>query len=73
MGESVHGSSSSKHRFARYGSWCIHQMRNRDSLHSGNEIIFCVQLQARYDLQTAADQQGEQSLNKDAITVGGVR
>ena len=48
-------------------------MRNRDSLHSDNEIKFCVQLQARYDLQTAADQQGEQSLNKDAITVGGVR
>ena len=73
MGESVHGSSLSKHRLARYGSWCIHQMRNRDSLHSGNKIIFCVQLQARYDLQTTVDQQGEQSLNKDAITIGGFR
>ena len=49
MGESVHGSYLSKHRLARYGSWCIHQMRNRDSLHSGNKIIFCVQLQARYN------------------------
>ena len=48
-------------------------MRDRDSLHSGNEIIFSVQSQARYNLRTAVDQRGEQSLNKDAKTVGGVR
>ena len=65
--------SNNKHNYARYGSWYIHQMRNRDSLHSGNEIIFSVQSQARYNLRTAVDQQGEQSLNKDTKTVGGVR
>ena len=71
MGESVRGSSSSKHKHARYGNWCVHQIRNRDSLHSGYEIIFSVHLKARYNLQTAADQQGEQSQNKDAKTVDG--
>ena len=73
MVESVRGSSSSKHKHTRYVNWCVHQIRNRDSLHSGHEIIFSVHLKARYNLQTTVDQQGEQSLNKDAKTVGGVR
>ena len=70
MGASVCGSSSSKHKHARYGNWCVYQIRNRDSLHSGYEIIFSVYLKARYNLQTDADQQGEQSQNKDAKTSG---
>ena len=65
--------STNKHNYARYGSWYVHQMRNRDSLHSGNEIIFSVQSQARYNLRTAVDQREEQSLNKDRKTVDGVR
>ena len=48
-------------------------MRNRDSLDSGNEIIFSVQSQARYNLRIAVDQRGEQLLNNYAKTVGGVR
>ena len=66
----MRGSSSSKHKHVRYGNWCVYQIRNRDSLHSGYEIIFSVYLKARYNLQTAADQQGEQSQNKDAKTSG---
>ena len=65
--------STNKHNYARYGNWYVYQMRNRDSLHSGNDIIFSVQSQARCNLRTAVDQRGEQSLNKDAKTVGGVR
>ena len=38
-------------------------MRNRDSLQSGNEIIYSIQSQARYNLRIAVD----------AKTVGGVR
>ena len=39
----------------------------------GNKIIFSVQWQVTYNLWTAADQRGEQSLNKDAKIMGGVR
>ena len=60
-------SSTNKHNHAKHGSCYVHQIRNRDSLHSGDEIIFSVQSQARYNLQTAVDQQGEQSLHK-AVT-----
>ena len=52
--------STNKYNYAKYGSWYICQMINRDSLHSGNEIIFSVQSQARYNLRTAVDQRGEQ-------------
>ena len=65
--------STNKHKYAGCGSWYVHQMRNRDSLHGGNKIIFSVQSQARYNLRTAVDQRREQSLNKDAKTVGVVR
>ena len=34
-------------------------MRNRDSLHSGNEIICSIQSQARYNLRTAVDAKTE--------------
>ena len=44
-------------------------MRNRDSLHSDNDIICSVQSQARYNLRTAVDQRGKQSRNMDAKTV----
>ena len=58
--------STDKHNHARHGSWYKHQIRNRDLLHSGDEIIFSAQSQARYNLQTAVEQRGEQSLNKGA-------
>ena len=51
--------STNKHNYARYGNWDVYQMRNRDSLHSGNDIIFSVQSPERYNLPTAVDQQGE--------------
>ena len=59
--------STNKHSHARHGSCHVHQIRNRDLLHSGDEIIFSVQLQVKYNLQTTVDQRGEQSLNK-AVT-----
>ena len=67
MGQCVCGSSSypftfsiNKHNYAKYGSCYVYQMRNRDSRQSGNDIIFTVQSQARYNLRTAVDQRGEQ-------------
>ena len=79
MGECVRGSSSYPFTFPPTSTampdmaagMCIRW--ETDSQHSGNEIIFSVRSQARYSLRTAADQRGEQSLNKDAKTVGGVR
>ena len=65
--------SANKHNYARCGNWNVYQMRNRDSLHSGNDIIFSVQSPERYNLPTAVDQRGKYSLNKDDKTVGGVR
>ena len=65
--------ATNKHNYARYGSWYVHQMRNRESIYNDNEIIFSVQPQARYNLRAAVDQRGEQSLNKDGKTVGGIR
>ena len=65
--------STNKYNHARHGSWYKHQIRKRDSLHSGDEIIFSVQSQARYNPQTAVEQRGEQSLNKDAKIVGSIR
>ena len=66
MGECVRGGlflllyfSTNKHSCARYGNWNVYQMRNRDSLHSGNDIIFSVQSSERYNLPTAVDQRGE--------------
>ena len=65
--------STNKYNHARHGSWYKHQIRKRDSLHSVDEIIFSVQSHARYNLQTAVEQRGEQSLNKGAKTVGSIR
>jgi hypothetical protein len=50
-------------------------MKNVDSLHPGmNELLLhhglSVQGQEKYDLKTAADQRGEQTINKDAKTTG---
>jgi len=49
-------------------------MKNVDSLHPGmNELLLhhglSVQGQEKYDLKTAADQRGEQTINKDAKTI----
>ena len=65
--------STNKHNHARHDSWYKHQIINRDLLHSRDEIIFSVQSHARYNLQTAVEQRGEQSLNKGAKTVGSIR
>ena len=59
--------STNKHNYGRYDSWYVHQMRNRDSLHSDSKIIFSFQVQARYNFQTTVDQRGEKSLNKDEV------
>ena len=66
MGEWVRGGfflllyfSTNKHSYARYGNWNVYQMRNRDSLHSDNNIIFSVQSPERSNLPTAVDQRGE--------------
>ena len=50
-------------------------MENIDSLYPGMKDLLVdhglsVQGQEQYDLKTAADQRGEQTINKDAKTTG---
>ena len=57
VGECVRGSfsysyfSTNKHNHARYGSWYVHQIKNRDSLYSGNEIILLVRSQMASEME----------------------
>ena len=59
----------------RYGSYYVEMMTNIDEKYPGmRELLLkfglSVQGQGYYDLKTAADQRGEQTINKDAKTAG---
>ena len=45
----------------------------RRNLIPGLKVNLSVQAQGQYNLRTAVDQRGEQVLNKDAKTVGGIK
>ena len=48
-------------------------MKNFESYFPGLKVNLSVQAQGQYYLRTAVDQRGEQTLNKDVKTVGGIK
>ena len=67
-----------KVNFARYGSYYVQSMNCIDYLYPVLKQILenqymSVQAQDRYPIHTVIDQWGDQTLNKDAKTTGGVR
>ena len=64
--------------YARYGSYYVGVLENIEEMYPGAKQLltengFSVQAQDRYLLRTAVDQRGEQTINRDAETVGGVK
>ena len=64
--------------YPRYGSYYVQSMKYINHLYPGLKQILenncmSVQVQYRYTICTSIDQRGEQTLNKDAKTAGGVR
>ena len=68
-----------KTNYARYGAYYMLQLQNLDITHPGcKELVkrnsISVQGQDKYPLRTAIDQWcGEQTLNKDAKSTGGIK
>ena len=67
-----------KQNYARYGSYYVHSLENLDITHPGcRELLedkgISVQAQERYPCRTAIDQRGEQTINRDAKTSGGIK
>ena len=67
-----------KQNYARYGSIYVHNLANIDITHLGcKELLLdkglSVQAQSRYPLRTSIDQLGEQTINRDAKTSGGIK
>ena len=67
-----------KQNYARYGSFYVHFLENLDNTHPGcreliQEIGLSVQAQDRYPARTPIDQRGEQTINRDARTAGGIK
>ncbi|XP_066920039.1 uncharacterized protein [Clytia hemisphaerica] len=67
-----------KRNYARYGSYYVSQMEHLKQTQPTeyNELVkngLSIQAQDRYPLATACDQRGEQTINRDAKTAGGVK
>ena len=67
-----------KQNYARYGSFYVHSLENLNNTHLGcRELIqekgLSVQAQDRYPARTPIDQKGEQTINRDAKTAGGIK
>ena len=67
-----------KPNYARCASHYVGILDNIDELHPGlKELLskegLSIQAQDRYPLRTAVDQRGEQTLNRDAKTAGGIK
>ena len=62
-----------KLNYARYGSYYLHQMKNGEVIYPGLKVPISVQGQNRYNIRTPIDQRGEQTLNKQPKTVGGIK
>ena len=67
-----------KVNYARYGSYYLQQMKNIQTLYPGLKSLLehkglSVQAQNRYAIRTAIDQRGEQTINRDAKTSGGIK
>ena len=67
-----------KQNYARYGSFYVETMKQIEQIHPGlKELLekkgLSVLGQYHYNLRTAIDQRGEQTINYDAKTVGGIK
>ena len=70
--------SLNKENYSRYGSCYVNTIKNLDDTHSGcRELIqekgLSVQGQEQYLCRIAIDQRGEQTINRDAKTSGGIK
>ena len=70
--------ATNKSNYARYGSFYLRMMQGIEENYPGLKALLkqnCLSVQAQYSypLRTATDQRGEQTLNKDAKTTGGVK
>ena len=64
--------------YARYGSYYVHMLKHMDNIYPGlkgmlEKTGLSVQAQDRYPIHTALDQRGEQTINRDAKTTGGIK
>ena len=67
-----------KQNYARYGTIYVHSLANAETTHPGCKKLLLnkglsVQAQSRYPLRTSIDQLGEQTINRDAKTSGGIK
>ena len=64
--------------YARYGSYYVQVLESIEQMYPGlKDMLKCkglsVQAQEKYSLRTSIDQRGEQTINRDAKTSGGVK
>ena len=64
--------------YARYGSFYDHQLQSIEILYPGLKGLLqkngmSVQAQERYALRTSVNQRGEQTINSEAKTMGGIK
>ena len=62
-----------KLNYARYGSYYLHQMKNREVIYLGLKVLVSVEGQDRYNIRTPIDQRGVKTLNKLRRTVRGIK
>ena len=67
-----------KTNYARYGSYYVAELKAMDTRFPDlKEILkskgLSIQAQGKYPLRTAVDQRGEQTINRDAKTAGGIK
>ena len=59
--------------YARYGSYYLHQMKNKEVIYLGLNVTVLMQGQNWYNIRTPTDHRAEQKLNKQAKTVGRIK
>ena len=67
-----------KMNYSRYGSFYLQTLKSIDSLYPGMKELLeytglSVQGQDKYPLRISVDQRGEQTINRDAKTTGGIK
>ena len=67
-----------KQNYARYGTIYVYSLTNIETTHPGCKKLLLnkglsVQAQSRYPLRPSIDQHGEQTINRDTKTSGGIK
>ena len=67
-----------KTNYARYGSYYLETLKTIENRYPGMKVMmkhvgYFVQGQDKYPLRTSIDQRGEQAMNRDAKTTGGIK